>query len=175
MIKKNGFTIFEILIVIGIMTLLSAIMVSYYNNYSENEKLQNESQKFISVLSLAQKKAKAAELAEEDVCKNNQYIGYQVVINSESEYVLQRNCMGQSTEEQEIKSYSLPNGMKILSEISQVTTILYKKLSQGVLINGESVTRTITIENTSINKCFDITINKAGVITKTLRNDCIGQ
>jgi prepilin-type N-terminal cleavage/methylation domain-containing protein len=58
MLKKNnlGFTIFELVIVIAILSIISSIVVSDFIAYKKNSDLNNNTQEFISALKSAQNK-----------------------------------------------------------------------------------------------------------------------
>jgi len=170
--KNKGFTIFEILIVVGIIILLSGLTVTYYNNYSENEKLSGEAKKINSVFDLALKKTQAAEwTSEEEGCLPS-FIGYQITISDTNQFALERLCSGPATI---IKTYYLQNNIKIVQpEVG--TTMLYRKLSKTILLNYNEIIEPIEliIKNEALNNnnCLKITINQAGVINIGEKTNC---
>ncbi len=171
-IKNRGFTLFELIVIIGILLLFIGLSLVYYNNYSEGISLQGETKNLSNALALASKKAQVAELAEQ--CTT--FLGYRVEITSESSYELQRCCGSDLLNPQLTvnKVYNLPINIKIVSSIP--STVLYKKLSGGVVINEneENTSLKITLQNNALKSknCINININKVGIVETGERQNC---
>ncbi len=92
---KNGYTLIELLIVITIIGLFSALSLAYYNNFNETKKLTKETQRFLSVLDLAKKKSMAGDASmcsSLDPAVTPAVAEYAVNILSASSYQLAPNC-----------------------------------------------------------------------------------
>jgi len=173
---KLGFTLFEMVIVIGIISILTGISFTYYGKYSEGKKLEGEVKKLSNAISLASKKSSSGDQIN---CTN--FIGYRIYIQSTGtawSYDIQKCCGNSFVCEEELSdvaNYNLPNNISITS--SSVSTLLFKKLGNGLVINSnESIqSATITLKNGSLNtkNCVDLSINKAGVVEINERYDCI--
>ncbi|OGK31035.1 hypothetical protein A3F29_03205 [Candidatus Roizmanbacteria bacterium RIFCSPHIGHO2_12_FULL_33_9] len=172
---KKGFTLFELLIVLGIISILSGVGFSYYNKYSETKKLESEAKKMANALFLASKKSSSGDQAS---CSD--LTGYRIYLSSSGNqwnYIMQRCCGGGlacSEELTDITTYELPQNITVVSP--STSTILFKKLGQGAIIDSNELIElsTIRMKNNSLDSknCIDININKAGVIVIGTRVDC---
>ena len=60
--KSKGFTLIELIVVMGILSIFSGIFLARYNENASQLKLKNEAKKLIDVLELAKKKALNGDL-----------------------------------------------------------------------------------------------------------------
>ncbi len=168
---KKAYTLIELLITISIIIIFSGISIAYYNNFTEEKKLENETQKLVDVLDLAKKKAAGAE--DSSLCPNSGgpfgsqygYTGYRVNIFSNS-YSLSRCCTTATSnscaQPQLINTYNnIPSNITFTSSQSNIQ---FKQLTS--VINSSTLI-TITVRNTNLNKCRQITISPSGVIETT--------
>ncbi|OGK62462.1 hypothetical protein A2334_05495 [Candidatus Roizmanbacteria bacterium RIFOXYB2_FULL_38_10] len=89
--KNSGFTLIELLVVISFILLFSGYSVGYYNQYTEQKKLENTGKKIANILSLARAKTIAGDSS---MCGGvgAEIASYSIEILSSSEYSLQPNC-----------------------------------------------------------------------------------
>ncbi len=149
---KNSFTLIELIIVVLIITIFSTLSFAFYNDFNQQTILKSEEKRLISVIELARKKAYSSDLYDPS-CSN--FLGYQVSIDSSgSSYSLLFNCNGIF---QTLASY-YPSKVNVTISPTSVD-IVFPPLGVGTNIS----TPTITLKNTVINKCINITINQIGV------------
>jgi Tfp pilus assembly protein FimT len=176
-VKKlnKGFTLFEMLIIVGIVSILSGVSFTYYNRFAEGRKLESEARKFANTLSLASKKTSSG-----DQVTCNSLSGYRVYVRSTGSqwyYDMQRCCGTNSSCDEEltdIATYIIPKNISITTPF--VSTLLFKKIGRGLVINSNETIQntTVTMKNNTLDNknCVDININKAGVIEIGERADC---
>ncbi len=104
--KNNSFTLIELVVVIGIITLIMGISLAYYNNFNEETKFRTEMRKLWDVLELAKKKAITGD--EPSGCVG--FSGYKVNFTN-STYQLQACCGTVCTT---TASYTLPSNITII-------------------------------------------------------------
>lgn len=86
--KQYGFSINELIIVIGIIVVLFGVVYVYYNNFISLKQLESQSSKLARVLEIAQKSAVAGDLST--ICTGD-YLGHRVIITTTS-YNLRSHC-----------------------------------------------------------------------------------
>ncbi len=153
---KYSFTLIESLVIVAIIIIFTGFSLAYYNNFTEEKKLETEVKKLVDVLELAKKKASAGDLYTP--CSD--FRGYQVTVISSS-YSLQF-CCGDSCGTA-IQTYNFPTN--IISTTSK--TVIFNPLSAKTTENS-----TITVKNTSLSKCVDLTIAASGLITEGAKYSC---
>lgn len=152
--KSKSFTLIELIIIVGIVAVLSGIYLANYNNFSEEKKLDEGVKKLIDVLHLARTKSLAADLSPLITCTN--FSGYRVEFLLSS-YDLFFCCNSSCTGGGRIKiqSYGLPSSV---SFFPLPVTTSFKPLS------GETSQATITLKNTNINQCYQVTVQASGLV-----------
>ena len=147
--SNKGYTLVEIIVVIGIIGVLSGIGIAKFNTYNQQLILKNQAKKIVEVIELAKKKAVSGNLYQS--CSDFQ--GYRVVINASS-FVLNFNCGGVY---ETIQDYLMT---------SNVTTIIgtgnLDFLPLGV---GTNLTiNLLRLRNSKIDQCIDISISSIGIV-----------
>jgi prepilin-type N-terminal cleavage/methylation domain-containing protein len=151
-----GYTLLEIIVVVTIISLFTALSIGYYRNFDEQKKLDGDVKQFIDVLNLAANKANSGDLNPNPNCTDFQ--GYSVLISSTTSYSLEFNCGDVYTE---VQAYNLKSN---ISFTGTDANILFKPLTGGTnLIRQASVTFT----NNATGKCKKILINPLGGTEET--------
>ncbi|OGK08298.1 hypothetical protein A2767_04330 [Candidatus Roizmanbacteria bacterium RIFCSPHIGHO2_01_FULL_35_10] len=162
--KKNAFTLVEILVICTILVLFSGTMLAGYNNFNQQKKLDKEVNQLVDVLNLAKSKARASDLNPADTgfdCSgSNEFGGYSVEIN-DSDYNFAPCCRDVVTKNPSgcgsvVQTY---NFSSVITNISGSTTVNFYPLSEG------ASPLTVSIKNSAIDKCSDISISETGVIS----------
>ena len=89
--KQKGFTFVEIIIAIGIMSVLGAIIFAGFNNYRQVQTLQTSGDEVATMLNLARSRAQSQ--IKPSVCTDN-LNGYRVVITAPKTYALKVSYSG---------------------------------------------------------------------------------
>ena len=150
----KGFTLIEIIIVLGIIGILSGFGIAKYNTYTQQLVLRNQAKKIVDFIELAKKKAISADLYQD--CSN--FLGYQVVINAGT-FLLNFNCDGTYTT---LQSYptTMTDGVTAITGIGN-----FDFLPLGI---GTNLTiNSIRLKNSKLdppNQCIDISISPIGII-----------
>lgn len=160
---KNGYTLIELLIVITIIGLFSALSLAYYNNFNETKKLTKETQRFLSVLELAKKKASSGDAS---MCSSPNpgdtpaVAEYSVNVLSSSSYQLAPNC-----------TTGLPNTITYDTDPS----IIFPNASGSIafyplIANSSSSCIVLKNENTSV--CHYINVQIGGTVCDGTCSSC---
>lgn len=157
MMKKTvgGFTLIEIIVIIGVISILMNIGLAYYNKFNEQKKLQSDTQKLYDILHLARAKTISGDQMN-ITCTS--FSGYQVEIVSSSSYKLVLCCSDacSGADQTEIQTYSLQSSITL---DPAPATIKFKKLT------GEVVTSTdIEISNSVISECMKLSVKQSGLV-----------
>jgi len=157
--NKKSFTLIELLIAISLIILISGLTIPFYNQFTAQQELKNETKKIVDLLELARKKAISGDLSNhQSDCAN--FTGYQIrIVNSTTLQLF--ICCGQTTSNYcstsfVITTYNLPNQFSITPVGSNIQ---FKNLT-GYLDNSYP----LNIKNSLINKCISITISPSGLI-----------
>ncbi len=170
---KHGFTLFEMVIVVGIISILTGISFTYYGKYAEGKKLEAEARKFSNTVSLALKNASSAN---QESCNN--FVGFNMSLDSiNNRWFLQR-CCNLVSSCSSIATYNLENNVKVYSTVPQsLVSIFFNRLGRGIVFNNNEVSQNavVTLKNNSLDakNCINIDINKAGVINIGERVNCV--
>ncbi len=162
-IYRRSFTLIEIIIVIGIIAIFSALSMGYYNTYTEEKKLDGEEKKIIDIIELARKKAQSGDIGGYS-CSN--FDGYQVVFAGDT-YYLRICCADGCSSTFTLQSYKLPQN--ITATISGSPTISFSPLNFHTNL---TTTVTITVKNAKISKCIPIAIYPSGLVDEGVKAAC---
>ena len=147
--KSKGFTLIELIVVMGILSIFSGIFLARYNENASQLKLKNEAKKLIDVLELAKKKALTADLFDKN-CTD--FTGYRVIISSGS-YSLSFGCAS---------VYSVVQNYNLLTNITATVGTGNYNFSP-LMINPNFISNTIRLKNSAISKCIDILVSPIGI------------
>lgn len=86
--NNKGFTFIELLIVLTVVSVLTAISLAYYNNNNQTIILKSEADKIIDVFSLTRQKAMSSEKPT-----NCNLVSYSIQFNANT-YTVNRNISG---------------------------------------------------------------------------------
>jgi len=153
MFSKKSFTLIELLIVVTVIGLFSGLSIAYYNNFTNEKKLEAGADQVYNVLELAKKKTSSGDLSGE-TCNNDVFDGYEVKSSADgSSYSLSLCCDGSCNTL--IQTYDLKD--QIVFDPTPLS-IQFNTLTAPV------TAQTFTIKSSSLNKYIDIDINTAGLI-----------
>lgn len=170
--KKAGFTVIELLAVIGIMTLISIFMLSGRRSGEDQRKLNIDSQKLVQNLRKAQNYAMSAKESE---CTGNPVMPYGINLNSNSpsNYLFIADCNNSKIYDSgDFLVSTIPLGDSTISSISPSSggslNIFFEAPIPKTYINGDTISGT-TGEITLCSKrqaslCKSININLMGTI-----------
>ena len=89
----KAFTLIEVLIVLGVVSIVSGLIFASYNYFSSKKQLESEVKKFVSVLELAREKARAEDVSQ---CINpTESTGikrYEITIEDETHFSVKAIC-----------------------------------------------------------------------------------
>lgn len=151
---RHGFSLIEILIVISILILFSGMSIAYFNEFTEDKKLESESRKVVDVLELAKKKARAADLSRcsFDPLVTPQVRNYSLVVVNPTEYQIVPECL---TGTPAPIIYNLEKNVMFM--IPTVAVDFYP-LSAG------ASKRCLYLRNSISNKCRNVKVGEVGLI-----------
>ena len=152
MAKNNGFTLIELIIVVATISLFVGISVAYYNNFSENKKLESEARKFANVLNLAKSKASSGE----SYSNCNNFTGYRISVNADN-YTLNFCCNNSCTTQ--IMASDLPDDIEFSSGTGNIT---FKPIGGETNLTSDKL---IVLRDDSLNRNINITVSTFGNIT----------
>lgn len=160
--KSKAFTIIEILVVSVIILTFSGTILAQYNQQTQQLKLKNEAKKLIDIMELAKKKALTSDLiptpnvTPPTFCTN--FTGYQFILKTNSSYSLNYCC--NSSCPTVLNTYNLDSKIVITDPVALPNSLVFTPLMK---VFNRTFT-SISLKNTVINKCLDITISPIGII-----------
>lgn len=164
-----GFTLFEMIIVVALIAIITGISFSYYGKYAEGKKLEGEAKKLANTISLALKNSSSSN---QESCNN--FIGFKINFETLTKWALQR-CCNTAVSCTAVAEFNLENNIEIESTIpSNLTSILFNKLGTGLLFSPTGTQATIILKNNALESknCINLNINQAGVFNIEERVDC---
>jgi len=159
-LKQKGFTMTELLIVMFIISLLSASVLISYRNNQRSYALDQASQQLVSNLRKAQNMA----MNKVDIDGYNSYGIYAVINNNY--YIIYADNNGDSRyqpSDRVIETINLLNNVKINNTLD----VFFKSPDPKTYLNGNlsaGLSRTITLGVNGTSKTKIITITTAGLI-----------
>lgn len=185
---KDAFTLIEIIVVVSIISILTASGMAAYNRFSDEQKLTTETKKIVDEIDLLRKKALAGEKsAIQGECEGD--LLFQSLALEGTQVSGYRNCS--DTGEVLTKRYNLAGdgmvsvvSMNVVRASGTIETISrlrfappYATMSAVTSLGTDTVfapldSLKITIKSNNINKCIQITVNPSGVISEGNKYDC---
>lgn len=149
---NQSFTLIEIIVVLAIMGLMTGLVLSRYNDFTQTKLLSNNVRRAIDILELAKKKANSGDAS----ASCTQFNGYKFLISSTTRFSLNKNC--ESNVDTLIQIYNLDGGLQFKNGANE--SVLFRVLSRGAAISTGANPYIITIKNTAVSpaKCSDITV-----------------
>jgi len=161
-LNSQGYTLIEIVIVLGIITILSGFGIAKYNAYNQQLILKNQAKKLADVFELTKKKAMSSELivtpfvTPPTYCTN--FIGYQIEI-APLFYKLEYGCNGVYSTI--VQTYDFPTN---ISATQGTGIFTFSPLGTGTNLTINS----IRLKNSKIDdinhQCIDISISPIGIV-----------
>lgn len=165
-----GFTLFEMIIVVALIAIITGISFSYYGKYAEGKKLEGEAKKLANTISLALKNSSSSN---QESCNN--FIGFKINFETLTKWTLQR-CCNTAINCTAVAEFNLENNIEIESTIpSNLTSILFNKLGASLLFSPtQTASASITLKNNALESknCINLNINQAGVLNIDERGPC---
>ena len=158
--KKKGFTLVELIIVVGIITIVVGGSIRIYSLSFAQRQLDKEADGLMNVLQSAKDRSVARDispLTPSPGCTN--FVGYSVFIQSNGAFEERIICDLASTT---LDQHSLTN--VVFNSLSPSPMQLTFTYPYGSL---NTVTRLITIKNDRIDRCITITVPQLGPLNKS--------
>lgn len=158
----KGFTLIELIVVVAIILIFSAMAIAQYNGFSEQSKLKSEVKKVADVLELARKKSLSNEILNS--CVGN-FSGYKLNFSSNKDYELSFCCAGSCSTS--VYTYHIPSTSSTITIVPPSPSFVqfYPNGAKTNLISDLQ----IKLMNTALpapNQCMQITVSKIGVTTQ---------
>ena len=167
---QYGFTLFEMIIVVALIAIITGISFSYYGKYAEGKKLEGEAKKLANTVSLALKNSSSSN---QESCNN--FVGFKINFETLTKWTLQR-CCDSAISCTEVAAFNLDSNIEIESTSpSNLASILFNKLGSSLLFSPtQSEQASITLKNKALESknCINLNINQAGVFNIEERVDC---
>lgn len=168
--NTKGFTLIEVLIVLTVVSILSAVGFANFREYSRRQGLVSVARLVREDLRVAQQYALTGKKPSSGNCSSSTdpLDGYDFSILSSTSYVLRARCPGKLND---IKSVTLQDGYTVSAlgtgggGISYGTTsnpLTFKELGHGTTISGGLATIRVTQKGS--NEFVDLTVTPQGTI-----------
>ncbi len=158
--NKIGFTLIELIVVIGVTALILGISLSYYNNFTAQQQLRAEARKIVDVLELAKNKAAAGD--SPGTC-NGGFEGYRINFTAPNSYSINACCGGTCSS---IATYTIQSNVSVTIQSSGC--IKFRQLAAGLDTSATGcLPFTPTLKSTAFNSpnCLQITIDNSGKVS----------
>ncbi len=156
--RRNGFTLVEIIIVVSIISLLTAGLIPSFSNYTKSQTLKQAQEQIVSDLANVQNRALAGE--QGSGVTGTKYWGIRFADGSATyEYFAHTTATCPSGTPNIQKSQTLTGEVEI--DISGTGCVFFSTA------NGDATgLSSINVKETDSSTCRKININSAGLITK---------
>lgn len=162
--KNLGFSLIEVLISISIIIIFSGMGMVYYNNFTEQKKLDQETKRFTDTLELAKVKSSSGDTSLCQGVETTPMIKkYSVDVNTTS-YKLAPECL---TGTPVPLNYEVPNNIQI-----GVTGAPQRISFDPQMIQIAPIC--LFFKNISLNKCTYVNVEKTGIISDGVCSTCTG-
>lgn len=152
--KKNGFTLVELIVVTAVMGILSALGGVGFIDYSNTARLNAAANELATILNVA-KSNSLSQLKDHPGCISSELNGYKVVIVNSTRYDLLVRC-GNIDRLPAIVTKTLPVNITFTSSIA---SFLFPVLRTGATIAGSG-----TIVVSGFGKTKNVIVDSAGNI-----------
>lgn len=156
----KGYTLVELLIVVSLVGILSAVGVASYISFNRNQVVLQTAKKVVQDLRLAQslaannQKPLQSDGTLDPACE--MLVNYAFEVDSATSYHLQLNCSNNYTPQSPVKSVELPSGMTFNTS---ALSVKFLPLQKGIVSSGP-----LTLQVMGFNKTKIITIDPGGAI-----------
>lgn len=163
LLKNNGFTFIELIIVFTILTILGSIGIASFSNYSNSQQLRNTSADLVNLLQSARSGSLSQAQSSFCTAQNQSFAGYDVQFcsktnlctNNNYDYELDVVCTGSI---KMIQYGIFPKGTgKVTLDSATSQNVFYFLAISGIATNGKIVLdgyqnqqKTITVSTTGI-------------------------
>lgn len=160
--KRTGYSIIELIIVVGVTILIASFGIARYNDFNERQAVQQAADTLVSDLRFVQAKALAGEKPRVGTCTT--LLGYRVTFDQKN-YTMQAICSEGPVDGTQV-TIDLPGNVNIWPIPTPVT---YYALGHGtsgditVNVVGKSITVPVVLAANSISKQSSI----VSVVTPT--------
>lgn len=155
--KRGGFSINELVIVIGIVVLLFGIAFVYYRNFISLKQLEEQSSKLANTLEDARKRAIVGDTSSS--CQG-EYLGHRVVLTT-TRHVLWSHC---SVSDVKIQDILYPQSQGIVSNFNGILDFKAK--------TGQVQATCIRLSRPDVERCRCIEITATGLISEGVCSSC---
>jgi prepilin-type N-terminal cleavage/methylation domain-containing protein len=153
--KKNGFTLVELIIVTAVIGVLSAVGTAGFIDYSSTAKLNAAANDVVTLLNVAKSNA-LSQLKDHPACISSELNGYKVRIVNSTRYDLIVRCGNIDRLLPAIAAKTLPADITFTSPIA---SFLFPVLRTGATIAGSG-----TIVVSGFGKTRNVIVDSAGNI-----------
>ncbi|MBI3620192.1 prepilin-type N-terminal cleavage/methylation domain-containing protein [Candidatus Roizmanbacteria bacterium] len=158
-----AFTLIELIIVVGIISLIVTMSLGYYNPFTERKKIEEGQKRLLDTLELAKKKAVSGDMAGQSCSKS--FTGYQVVVDAAS-YTLYFCCDTSGVLPlcvSPVTTYNYPSHVTATAVPALPQNIIFKPVFGDTTLSGTVVIK-LTNSTLPLADCRQISITPLGSI-----------
>lgn len=151
--KKKGFTLIELIVVISVTAVLSVVGIAAFVTYSRTQALTTSAQDVASILNVAKSRAQSQVKPASGPCASGVLDGYKVVVTSSTAYELNAVCGGN---DYQIAEQTKTLGKNVIFSSPIATAFFFRVLTGGVegaqevVISGYGKTKAVTVTQSGI-------------------------